>query len=90
VKSANSLLYARYSPDNRWVSFTERFQADRARIMIAPVEGTNLIPESTWIEIAEVGPEDWANWSSDGQTLYFTSARDGCENRGRSTSRMSV
>jgi Tol biopolymer transport system component len=78
LKSANSsLLYARYSPDNRWVSFTERVQADRARIMIAPVRGRNLIPESAWIEIAEVGPEDWANWSSDGRTLYYTSPKDG-------------
>ena len=59
------------------MSFTERIEAGRARIMIAPVNGTNLIPESEWIQIAEVGPEDWANWSSDGRTLYFTSAKDG-------------
>jgi Tol biopolymer transport system component len=78
LKSANySLLYARFSPDNRWVSFTERVRAGSARIMIAPVNGTNLIPENAWIEIAEVGPDDWANWSSDGRTLYFPSARDG-------------
>ena len=78
LKSPNfSLLYARFSPDNLWVSFTERVRAGSARIMIAPANGTNLIPESAWIEIAEVGPDDWANWSSDGRTLYFPSARDG-------------
>jgi Tol biopolymer transport system component len=75
--AAHSLLYAHYSPDNKWVSFTERLDAHRARIMIAPVTGTKEIPESAWIQIAEVWPEDWANWSSDGRTLYFTSPRDG-------------
>jgi Tol biopolymer transport system component/DNA-binding winged helix-turn-helix (wHTH) protein len=77
LKSANSLIYARYSPDNRWISFTERLKAGRARIMIAPVNGTNLIPESEWIEVADARPDDWAIWSSDGRTLYFPSAKDG-------------
>jgi Tol biopolymer transport system component len=35
------------------------------------------VPESSWIKISEEGTEDWANWSPDGKTLYFTSARDG-------------
>jgi eukaryotic-like serine/threonine-protein kinase len=74
----HDLLYARFSPDNRWVSFTERRGPDRSRIMIAPVEdGPKPVPDSAWIEIAEEGAEDWANWSADGKTLYFTSARDG-------------
>lgn len=71
------LLYGRFSPDNRWVSFTERIQPHRARILIAPLYGPKPIPESAWIPIAEEGPEDWANWSPDAKTLYFTSARDG-------------
>ena len=72
-----NLLYSRFSPDNRWVSFTVRFQPNRGRIVVAPVDGPNPVPESAWITIAEAGPEDWANWSPDGKTLYFTSARDG-------------
>jgi Tol biopolymer transport system component/DNA-binding winged helix-turn-helix (wHTH) protein len=72
-----NLLYGRFSPDNRWVSFTERIQPNRGWIMIAPIEGPRPVPESAWIKIAEEQAEDWANWSPDGKTLYFASARDG-------------
>jgi hypothetical protein len=46
-------------------------------MMIAPINGPRPAPESTWIKIAEEQAEDWANWSPDGKTLYFTSASDG-------------
>jgi Tol biopolymer transport system component len=72
-----SLLYARYSPDNRWLSFTVRAPMNRARIAIAPLDGLKPIPESAWIYIAEVGPRDLSNWSPDGRILYFPSSRDG-------------
>ena len=72
-----NLLYGRFSPDNQWVSFTARISANRARIAIAPVDGPKPVPESAWITIAEARPDDWANWSPDGETLYFTSPRDG-------------
>jgi Tol biopolymer transport system component len=75
------LLYARFSPDNGWVSFTARVDANRGWIMIAPVAGIDdepkPVPESAWIKIAEERADDLANWSPDGKTLYFTSARDG-------------
>ena len=72
-----NLLYGRFSPDNRWVSFTARIQPNRSHIMIAPIDGPKPVPERAWIKIAEGAGEDWANWSPDGKTLYFTSARDG-------------
>jgi hypothetical protein len=72
-----NLLYGRFSPDNRWVSFTVRTQPDRARIAIAPLDGPKPIPESAWITISEEAPGDWANWSPDGKTVYFSSRRDG-------------
>jgi eukaryotic-like serine/threonine-protein kinase len=72
-----NLLYARFSPDNRWVSFTVRTQLNRSRIAIAPLDGSKPVPESEWIYIAEAGPTDTSDWSPDGRTLYFTSPRDG-------------
>jgi tricorn protease-like protein len=72
-----SLLYGRFSPDNRWVSFTVRTQPSQARIVIAQLNGQKPIPESAWITIAESTGGDWANWSPDGRTVYFSSTRDG-------------
>ena len=72
-----NLLYGHFSPDNRWVSFTARTQPNRSIIAIAPLDGPKPVPESAWIKIAEEGAEDWANWSPDGKTLYYMSARDG-------------
>jgi hypothetical protein len=70
-------LLARFSPDNRWVSFTIRTDPNRGRIAIAPVDGPAPVPETAWIPIAAVDPQDRANWSPDGKTLYYTSHIDG-------------
>jgi serine/threonine protein kinase len=72
-----SLLYGRFSADNRWVSFTVRTEPNRGHIAIAPIDGPKPVPESAWITITPSEAQDWANWSPDGKTLYFTSSRDG-------------
>jgi eukaryotic-like serine/threonine-protein kinase len=74
---AYSLLYGKFSPDGRWISFTARLDSARARIFIAPYPGIEPMPESTWISITDVDPDDYALWSPDGTTLYFSSPRDG-------------
>jgi Tol biopolymer transport system component len=71
------LLYARLSPDNRWLTFTVRTQPSRSRIAIAPVDAANVAGEDAWITVVEGNAEDSANWSPDGKTLYYTSSRDG-------------
>ncbi len=72
-----NVLYGRWSPDNRWISFTARVEPAVGRIVIAPADGPKPIPESAWLTIAEAQPDDNANWSLDGKTLYFTSSKDG-------------
>jgi Tol biopolymer transport system component/DNA-binding winged helix-turn-helix (wHTH) protein len=72
-----ALLYARFSPDNQWISFTVRMAPNVARVVIAPYRSGKGSQEADWITIASVTAEDWANWSPDGKTLYFTSLRDG-------------
>jgi Tol biopolymer transport system component/DNA-binding winged helix-turn-helix (wHTH) protein len=77
IHPSHPLLFGRFSPDNRWVSFTIRDEPNRGRIAIAPADGPKPVPESVWITIEQSDPEDWADWSLDGKTLYFPSARDG-------------
>ena len=77
-----SLLYGRLSPDSQWISFTARVAPNRAWIMIAPIDShgaaAHTIAESSWIKISEEDAvEDSAAWSPDGNSLYFTSSRDG-------------
>jgi eukaryotic-like serine/threonine-protein kinase len=73
----NHVLWAKFSPDDRWISFTHRVQQNRGRIIVTPIDGPKPIPESAWILITEETAGDWAEWSPDGNTLYFPSRRDG-------------
>jgi len=73
----DDVLYGRLSPDNRWIAFTRRVGPARGRIMVAPIDGVRPVPEPAWITIADVDPDDYANWSPDGNMLYFTSGGDG-------------
>ncbi len=71
------LLYGRFSPDNKWVSFTKRLDESQGEIFLARVSGQSAAGERDWISIATAGGDDWANWSVDGQTIYYSTNRDG-------------
>ncbi len=77
LEHAKYLLWnARFSPDDRWVSFNAT-EPGRSRIFIAPVRDQVAVPEQEWITVADTGWDDKPRWSPDGKTLYFVSERDG-------------
>jgi Tol biopolymer transport system component len=70
-----------FSPDGRWVAFQARpgvVLNPVEQIMVARVDGILPIEPEHWIPVTGLDHFD-ANprWSSDGQVLYFNSARDG-------------
>ena len=68
---------ARFSPDDRWISFHAITPTAR-RIFVAAFHGAAAIPEDQWIPITDGKAMDrYADWSPDGKLLYFLSERDG-------------
>jgi Tol biopolymer transport system component/DNA-binding winged helix-turn-helix (wHTH) protein len=74
---AKNLFEARFSPDQRWISFIGVDAADArvSRIYLVPVSGGEWRPitEGLWYD-------DKPHWSRDGRTLYFVSDRQGMLN----------
>ena len=65
---------ARFSPDNRWISFIAINHTDLgdAAIYVAPAAG------GEWVRVTEGRSyDDKPRWSGDGKTLYFLSNRSG-------------
>jgi Tol biopolymer transport system component len=71
---------SRFSRDGKWVTFltdTGRDEAPR-RILVAPFEPDQTIPDSKWIPVTDGEHRDFdPSWSNDGAMLYFLSDRDG-------------
>jgi len=74
-----SVTAARFSPDERWVSFQIVLEAaTRREIFVAPVHGGAAADQAEWIPITDgSGLDRNAVWSPDGNLLYFLSERDG-------------
>ena len=69
-----NLWQARFSPDNRWISFcaAKATEAGISTIFVVPASG------GEWTRITEGRYfDDKARWSPDGKTLYFVSNRTG-------------
>jgi Tol biopolymer transport system component len=77
IRSANWNLYqARFSPDDRWITFLANTSPITGRIYVAPFRGMQQIPETEWLPItSESAKVDKPRFSPDGKLIYFT--RDG-------------
>jgi Tol biopolymer transport system component len=73
-----SLWSAFFSWDDRWVAFKIVPEEPRGKMMIAPVRNGVPAGESEWVSVTDgTYADDKPQFSPDGNTLYFTSARDG-------------
>jgi Tol biopolymer transport system component/DNA-binding winged helix-turn-helix (wHTH) protein len=73
---SNHLFNARFSPDDRWMTFQEMLPTQQSRIWVAPVD--RATDRKTWIQVTS-GEwwDDKPRWSPAGSLLYFMSQRDG-------------
>lgn len=74
------LFHAFFSWDDRWVIFKKVRSVDwtQAQIMIAPMRHGSAAGEAEWIAVTDGQySDDKPQFSADGNTVYFTSTRDG-------------
>jgi serine/threonine protein kinase len=79
IKSSDrALARARFSPDDRWISFVENMRPGRSHVEIAPFADGTVPSRDQWIAVTnDESFHDKPVWSPDGNLLYFTSDRDG-------------
>ena len=72
------LARARFSPDDRWISFHEVTGPGHSRVEIMPLDQGMADASHPWIAVTDDKSfHDKPVWSPDGNLLYFTSDRDG-------------
>jgi len=77
--AASDVSFVMFSPDGKWVLFTEPLDENNERLVIAAVRPSGE-PEGSekWIPITESGPfSTWPQWSPAGDVVYYQSNRDG-------------
>lgn len=73
-----NLWQARFSPDDRWISFLAADAEGGTRLWIVPFAEGSLPREQEWIAVTDGQQwDDKPRWSPDGNLIYFTSLRDG-------------
>ncbi|MBL8292683.1 MAG: serine/threonine-protein kinase, partial [Bryobacterales bacterium] len=70
------LRHARFSPDQRWILFSAQRDEEPHQSFVAPFQGDREIPVTAWQPASTVTAVN-AEWSADGQWLYFLSEQDG-------------
>jgi Tol biopolymer transport system component len=74
------VFHAYFSWDDRWVVFKKMRSGDSfpSQILIAPVRHGSAAAKAEWIAVTDgQHSDDKPQFSADGNTVYFTSARDG-------------
>ena len=69
IQSNLSIQYVRFSPDNRWITFSSLDGDSTARLWLAPFRGIDPIPTTDWIEIPGGGSLPF--WSPDSRSFYY-------------------
>ncbi len=73
-----ALEQAHFSPDSRWIVFSAQTAPNQRRIFVASYRNGKAKPPEEWIPITD--GQDWddkAEWSPDGNLIYYYSRRDG-------------
>ena len=76
-----SLYQFRWSPDSRWIVFqaeNSKQYVGHSTLYVAPFTGDDGPSETAWIPITDGSTkEELPRWSSDGNSIYALSNRDG-------------
>jgi eukaryotic-like serine/threonine-protein kinase len=76
--SSHILVQPHLSPDGGWIVLHSDISEIQVRIMLVPLRNGVAASEEEWLAVTDgFGIDRDANWSPDGNLLYFFSERDG-------------